>query len=161
MPKPRVYVETTIPSFYYDFRDSPAITLRREMTRRWWADAAERYELLTSGIVLDELAVGRSDHVPLRLALIAKVEVLAYVPQVTVIVETYLSHKLMPAKPPEDAWHLALASFHRCDLIVTWNCRHLANPNKAGHIRGINTRLGLSVPRLATPQELLEGSHGR
>lgn len=81
---------------------------------------------------------------------------LDYVPRVTEIVETYLRHKLMPANPPEDAWHLALASFHDCDLIVTWNCRHLANPNKAGHIRRINSLLGLDVPRLATPLELVE-----
>ena len=155
MPKPRVYVETTIPNFYYDFRDSPEVVLRREVTRRWWETAGGRYELVTSGVVLDELANGTSDRVPLRLALLVGIPALTYVPQVTGIVQTYIKHKLMPAKPPEDAWHLALASFHGCDLIITWNCRHLANPNKAGHIRRINTLLGLSVPRLVTPLDLL------
>lgn len=157
MPKPRAYVETTIPSFYYDFRDSPAVVSRREATRRWWETAAEGYELLTSTIVLAELSRGTSFNVPLRVALLANIPVIPVVPRVRRITDTYLEHKLMPAKPPEDAWHLALASFHGCDLIVTWNCQHLANPNKASHIRRINTRLGLSVPRLTTPLELLEG----
>lgn len=156
MPKPRAYVETTIPSFYYDFRTSPEVVSRRDATRRWWADAAERYELVTSRVVMKELAAGMSNRAPLRLALLTGVPTVAIVPPVIRIANTYVEHKLMPANPSEDAWHLALASFHACDLIVTWNCRHLANPNKADHIRHINTLLGLRVPRLATPLELLE-----
>lgn len=58
MPKKRAYIETTIPNFYYDFRESPAVVARREATRRWWADAATKYELVTSTIVRHELAAG-------------------------------------------------------------------------------------------------------
>jgi hypothetical protein len=60
-----------------------------------------------------------------------------------------------PADPGGDALHLALASYHRCDFLVTWNCRHLANANKFGHIRRVNVLLGLFVPALVTPLELL------
>lgn len=158
MLKPRVYVETTIPSFYYDLRDSPAVVVRREITRNWWTDAAQRFELVTSSIVLDELAKGQSDRVPLRLGLLQSIRTIPFVPDVAGVVQTYRAHKLMPANPPEDALHLALASWHHCDFIVTWDSRHLANPNKAVHIRRINTRLGLSVPRLVTPGDLLEGA---
>jgi hypothetical protein len=61
----------------------------------------------------------------------------------------------MPADPLGDALHLALASYHRCDFLVTWNCRHLANANKFDHIRRLNALLGLFVPALVTPLELL------
>jgi predicted nucleic acid-binding protein len=157
MPKPRLYIETTIPSFYHDLRDSEAVTFRRAATRRWWDDTAARYELVTSEIVRDELAAATSDQVPLRLARLDGITTLAFLPQVAEIARYYLHHRLMPANPPEDALHLALASYYDCDLIVTWNCRHLANPNKATHIRRLNARLGLRVPRLVTPLELLEG----
>lgn len=158
MPKPRVYVETTIPNFYYDLRASAAVTMRREVTRRWWADAASRYDLFTSTVVLTELRRGTSVHVPLRLALLSEIPTLPVATAVDGIVHTYVSNKLMPGNPPEDALHLALASCYDCDFIVTWNCRHLANRNKAQHIRQINTRLGLPVPRLVTPADLLEES---
>lgn len=59
--------------------------------------------------------------------------------------------------PTGDALHLALASFYRCDFLVTWNCKHLANANKFGHIRRVNNDLGLFVPLLVTPMELMEG----
>lgn len=157
MSKPRVYVETTIPSFYYDHRESRVVVERRQITRRWWAGAAERHELVTSSVVLDELARGTSERVLLRRGLLQSIRTVQLVPELAGIVQTYLAHKLMPANPPEDALHLALASWHHCDFIVTWNCRHLANPNKAAHIRRINMGLGLHVPKLVTPADLLEG----
>ncbi len=64
---------------------------------------------------------------------------------------------VMPADPAGDALHLALASYHKCDFLVTWNCQHLANANKFGHIRLVNGMLGLFVPALVTPLELLGG----
>jgi hypothetical protein len=75
--------------------------------------------------------------------------------EVVEIVHAYVKHKLMPEDPTGDALHLALASFHVCDYLVTWNCRHLANANKFGHIRRVNTLLGLKTPDLVTPPELL------
>lgn len=156
MSKPLVYVETTIPSFYYDFRDSPIVAERREITRNWWADAADRYKLVTSSVVLDELARGMSERVPLRLGLLQSVRTVPHVPQVAGIVQTYLLHKLMPAKPPEDALHPALASWHGCDFIVTWNCRHLANPNKATHIPPDQYAAGVTRPKAGYAQ----GSNG-
>ena len=59
------------------------------------------------------------------------------------------------ASPLGDALHLALASYHKFDYLLTWNCEHLANANKAGHIRWINTVLGLYVPMLITPLQLI------
>jgi hypothetical protein len=63
----------------------------------------------------------------------------------------------MPNDPVGDALHLALAFFHKCDFLLTWNCRHLANANKFGHIRRVNVMLGLYIPLLVTPLELLGG----
>lgn len=74
------------------------------------------------------------------------------------IVQVYIRHKIMPSDPAGDALHLAMASYHKCDFLVTWNCQHLANAKKFGHIRRINAMLGLFVPLLVTPLELLGGS---
>jgi len=76
-------------------------------------------------------------------------------PDIGEIVEVYTRRKVMPADPLGDALHLALASVHKADYLLTWNCRHLANANKFEHIRRVNTLLGLSVPALVTPLELM------
>lgn len=85
-----------------------------------------------------------------------RLDLLEITPAVLDVVDTYISRHVMPADPAGDALHLALASVHRCDFLVTWNCRHLANANKFGHIRRVNTLLGIYVPSLVTPLGLLE-----
>ena len=158
MPKPWVYVETTIPSFYHEERTAPGIVARREWTRQWWDVAPDRYELFTSPAVLDELAGDIPERSAKRLALIHDLPLLPVESSIAEIVEAYIRHKLMPADPGGDALHLALASYHKCDFLLTWNCQHLANANKFKHIRRLNAMLGLFVPAVVTPLELLGGS---
>ncbi|MBI3407581.1 MAG: type II toxin-antitoxin system VapC family toxin [Planctomycetes bacterium] len=155
MAKPRVYVETTIPSFYHDERKSPDIVARREWTRQWWTIAEQRFEMVTSPAVLDELTGGPEERRSIWLELVRALPLLPVESAIAEIVNAYIQHKVMPADPSGDALHLALASYHKCDFLVTWNCQHLANANKFGHIRRVNTMLGLFVPALVTPLELL------
>lgn len=153
-----IYIETTIPSFYFEVRGEPEMVARRDWTRAWWRIALRREELVTSAAVIDELERGDFPAREDCLQLMEPLPLLAVEPPVQEIVETYISRQVMPSDPVGDALHLALASFHRCDFLVTWNCRHLANANKFNHIRRINTLLGLFVPTLVTPLELL-GEH--
>jgi len=57
--KPRVYVETTIPSFYHNYRPEPTMVARQEWTREWWDLHSSKYNLVTSTLVLDELNDGQ------------------------------------------------------------------------------------------------------
>jgi predicted nucleic acid-binding protein len=155
MPRRRIYVESTIPSAYYTSRPGPDMAKRRDETRRWWREALATCELVSSVIVLRELQDGTSEHVPHRLALIRDLDLLDVTHDVNATASVYMNRKLMPADPPSDALHLALASHYNCDTLVTWNYKHLANANKVRHIRLVNLQLGLSVPMITTPSELL------
>ncbi|MDA0839529.1 MAG: type II toxin-antitoxin system VapC family toxin [Planctomycetota bacterium] len=153
----RIYIETTIASFYHEVRTEPEMAARRNWTRRWF-DAAKTGsdELVTSLAVEAELEVGNFPGKADALALIADLPLVDLNDSVAEAVDAYISHKVMPNDPTGDALHLAAASFHRCDFWVTWNCRHLANANKFGHIRRVNGILGLGNPALVTPLELLQ-----
>jgi hypothetical protein len=153
--KPRVYIETSIPSFYYEVRIEPDMVARREWTREFWTAAESDYELVTSPAVIEELEDGKFPGQQDAIDLVSRLPSLLLEPEIADIVVAYIAHKLMPADPSGDALHLAIASYHKCDFLLTWNCTHLANANKFGHIRRINVMLGLSVPMLVTPLELL------
>jgi hypothetical protein len=157
MDRPRIYIETTIPSAYFDERTAPAMVARREATRRWWAMAG-KYELVTSPAVLEELGAGPRGARDAWLALISDVRVLENVPSILDIVSAYSTYKYK-VMPLGDSRHLAFASFHACDYLLTWDLRHLANPNKSVHIRWVNHRLGLFVPRIVAPPALMGGNH--
>ena len=53
--KPTVYLETTIPSFYFSEREEPEMVAIRDWTREWWQRERGKYELVSSVAVLDEL----------------------------------------------------------------------------------------------------------
>ncbi len=151
----KVYIETTIPSFYHEVRTEPEMIARKNWTRAWWDDRSHQYLLVTSEAVFDEL---QSGEFPIRdeaLALLSNLPLVPVEPAVVEIMETYIERMVMPRDPVGDALHLALASYHKCDFLLTWNVRHLANANKFEHIRRVNTMMGLFTPTLATPLELL------
>jgi len=153
--KPKVYIETTIPSFYYEERTEPEIIARKEWTREWWDTHREKYFVVTSPAVIDELSSGSYAKRNKVLELMSTLPLIQVEAEIAEIVETYIRYKVMPDDPVGDALHLALASYHKCDFLLTWNCKHLANANKFNHIRRVNTMLGLFIPLLVTPIELL------
>ena len=130
---------------------------RRQWTRQWWDDVRHDYRLVTSVAVLDELGAGSYPGQSDALDLVRDLPLVAVESEVVEIVEAYIQQRVMPQDPVGDALHLALASWHKCDFLLTWNCHHLANANKFGHIRRVNAILGLFVPLLVAPLEMLGG----
>ena len=154
-----IYVETSIPSFYFETRTGIQMQARREWTREWWDAAKWSDALVISPVVIAELEETPDEAKrAAMLVLVHDLPRLAYTDEIDSIVEVYLRHKLMPVDSGGDAHHLALASFHRCDILLTWNCRHLANGDKTGHIHLINNTLGLHTPQIITPLELIESA---
>jgi len=150
------YIETTIPSFYYEVRKEPDMIARRDWTRKWFDATVNTDRIVTSSAVLSELENGDFPGRDQAIKMLEDIELLKIDSAVTEIVDAYTKHKLMPKDPFGDALHLALASYHRCDFLVTWNCQHLANAKKFGHIRRLNGILDSSFPNLLRQWNCLE-----
>jgi len=72
---------------------------------------------------------------------------LALTPEVFGIAAVLVSERVMPGPAVEgDAVHLAVAIVHRINYLLTWNQRHLANPNKRTHLLVVCSRLGYLAP---------------
>jgi hypothetical protein len=150
-----IYVETTIPSFYYETREAAVHQARRQWTREWWG--LVRQELLvTSQPVLSELKRAPEPKRSNALALLAPLPILEPTPMVEKLMVEYLKHRLMPRDAAGDARHLAIATVFECATVATWNCQHLANANKRAHIEHVNRLLGFATPALVTPYMLLQ-----
>jgi hypothetical protein len=152
-----VYVESTVPAFYHEARTEPEMIARREWTRQWWDERSQDYELRTSAAALDELGRGDYEGKSEVLELLERVALLPVETPIAEILRAYVLHKVIPKDPLGDGLHIALASFHKCDVLLTWNSRQLANANKLAQIRRVHNLLGLFLPRIVTPLELLGG----
>ena len=153
----RIYIETTIPSAYYTLRTDEESLIRQKLTRQWWDEYANLFTLTSSTAVIDELEEGSRQVTLDRLALLDSVEMFNPTVESVQISQIYIEKLIMPQKQGGDALHLAIASFHQVDAILTWNCMHLANPNKFNFIARINRELGLTTPELKTPHDYLGG----
>lgn len=61
----------------------------------------------------------------------------------------------VPAKALDDALHIAIATVHNIDYLLTWNYRHIANAEMKPIIRSICAAKGYICPEICTPQELM------
>ena len=150
--KKTVYLDTTIPSYYYDERES--IRAFIDITKQWWNNERQHHDLLTSETTIAEINSGNYPRKKEIIELIREIEILEINKEIENIVEVYIKELVMPKGAPGDAFHLACASFYKVDYLLTWNCNHLANANKKQHIQMVNSRLSLFIPQIITPLEL-------
>lgn len=152
---PKVYVETSVIGAYFEERTDVVSASQRHWSRLWWDEIRSGYDVVVSEAVINELANPNYPYSQNTVALVEDIQRVEPVDEVYDIINIYVTRKLMPQDILGDALHLALASYHKCDYLLTWNCRHLANPNKFQHIRIVNTALGLYVPVITTPNQLI------
>ncbi|MHB8523273.1 MAG: type II toxin-antitoxin system VapC family toxin [Limisphaerales bacterium] len=155
--KPRLYLETTIPS-YLAARHSRDLRLAadQETTQEWWDRERQGYELFVSEVVLDEAADGDSAFAAKRLTLLEGLPRLRATAEVDGLVARLLQKDIIPPTAAPDAVHLALAAVHRIEYLLTWNCRHLHNPRLERRIEAACRECGFLAPVICTPAELLE-----
>lgn len=130
---------------------------RMDWTRQWWEEIAPTFTLTTSAAVIAELRRGVGENAPRRVELLRGAQLLPISEEVERIAQIYINALVMPQDPTGDALHLAIASFHKVDVLLTWNCAHLANANKIDRIRLVNYEMGLPTPLLTTPLNFLSG----
>ena len=156
----QVYIETTVPS-YLTARPSRDLiqAARQELTREWWDQRRAAFDLCTSQLVLDEVAQGDPDVAERRLALLRGLALLPIEDPAIRLAQGFVSEGLLPPRAAADALHIAIATAHELDVLLTWNCRHLANAEILGGLRVAAQRHDYQLPIICTPEELM-GSVG-
>jgi predicted nucleic acid-binding protein len=71
------------------------------------------------------------------------------------LVEEYVKRKIIPRKYRDDARHIAVAVVNDIDVIITWNCRHMAQVEKKRMINAVNMMLGYRQIDIVTPLEVV------
>ncbi len=154
--KPTVYLDSSVPSYWLEQDpQNPIIYARHLATRKWWSEALPKFEAFISQVVWDEISEGDADRAARRQELVKDFRWLEIDDEVRRTAQFYVDHFGMPSRNTRDAFHVALASIHDIDYLVTWNFAHLANAGKRRHIETLNHRLYLSVPVICSPEELM------
>ena len=102
-----------------------------------------------------ECGAGDPDAAAKRLAGLKDVPLLLITEQALLIAEALVQLGIVPIQAAEDALHIAVATVHAVDYLLTWNCRHIANPEIQRGIAAYLEQVGLFLPFICTPEELL------
>lgn len=105
--------------------------------------------------MLDECAEGEAEMAKRRGELLDGIPLLELTDDVVAIAEMLLARQIIPAKAADDAIHIAVASVHRIDYLVTWNCKHLANPRNWRRIADCVAGFGFRATVICTPEDLI------
>ncbi|HEX5399190.1 MAG TPA: type II toxin-antitoxin system VapC family toxin [Verrucomicrobiae bacterium] len=151
-----VYIETSVVS--YLVARPPTRTVSHQWhvwTKDWWRLRRPYFECAISAEVLREAAAGDPKASRQRLEALSTLTVLRRTSVVDELVEAFMSSGALPEKAKADATHLAVASAHRVDYLLTWNMKHLANVQMLRRLRPIAKKHGHRMPVVCTPLQLM------
>ncbi len=149
--KHSLYLETSVVGAYLD-NDEP---FRRDLTIRWWEHELSEYRVFSSMLVRREIERMPEPYRGGYINLIEPFEQLEITEEVAILAEGYIDRGIFHRKYIADAIHMAAASFHKIDYVVTWNFGHLANVRKQARLRLFNTAAGFFSPIIVTPEFLV------
>jgi len=149
-----IFIETTIPSYYVSRPSRNLLQFaRQELTREWWDARRHEFDLFTSQLVLDEASEGEPAKATERLELLAGLELLDLNEQVEALAAKLVGSGILPATAIRDASHLAAAGVHGMNFLLTWNCKHIANPFIADRLQSCFSSVGVYLPIICTPEQ--------
>jgi len=151
-----LYVESSIVSYLRQRPSSDLIRAARQvLTYRWWDCERTKYELVVSQYVIDEVSAGDPSLAADRLQALDGIPLLPPAPEIPRIADAIMSHAILPPKAQVDALHIAAVAHHRIQYLLTWNCTHIANARILPRIHDLLSELGIPIPIICTPEELL------
>jgi len=144
--KKRVYVDSSVVGGKFNTRLA-------EQTKPFW-DAVERGEItiIVSDVLEDELedAPARARNFYDSL-LKSKIERIESTEESDSLAKRYIAENVVGESSLDDCRHIAIATIARADVLVSWNCTHIANIERSKGYNSVNEQLGYPRIEIRTP----------
>ena len=157
--KPLVYLETSFVSHVAARESSdPLRAARQQSSRRWWSQYRYQFALVVSATVYEECREGDLAMAEQRLAIIGEASLLEPQEAILELARLYIEPiGPLPVKAGADALHIASAIVYKCEFLLTWNFKHIANAMMRHRIERITRNYGYEPTTICTPDELMGG----
>ena len=156
MSKKLVYLETSVIS-YLAARPSRnlVVAAHQSITEEWWRQRRRRFQEVISEIVLEEAQQGSPEAAKRRMDILRNIPFIPIAENSLRLADILIQSGAVPLKAAQDALHIAVCCTNNIDFLLTWNCKHIANAEKRGHIEDTARQNGFTAPVICTPEELL------
>lgn len=155
MRRQRIYIDTSVIGGCFDDEFAP------------WSNGlmkdfhAGLFVPVVSEVVTAEIEDGAPERIQriYRELLATSPEQVSVNDQVTELADRYLERQILTRKYYDDGLHIALATVHEVDMVVSWNFRHIVHFDKIRRFNAVNLELGYRTIEIYSPREVT--SHGR
>jgi len=153
--KLKIYIETSVVSYLTSRTHRDLIIAgQQQLTRAWWESGAQNHELYCSYVVWEEAARGDHEAATKRLACLESLPEIPVTDATIELADLLLKAGALPVEAFADALHVAVCATNGIDILVTWNCKHIANVTMYDVIDRVCREAGYEPPRICTPVEL-------
>lgn len=154
----KVYAESSVFSYLTGHPVKDRIVMFRKMlTQAWWENEMPKCSVFVSQYVVDEVGNGDPNEAAKRLELVKGLPLVDGLnPMVLDLAQKLIDGFAVPATEGTDALHIATAAYHEMDVLLTWNCKHMANPYTLPKTRHIIDSIGFKCPYITTPERFME-----
>ena len=155
---PRVYLDPTVISYFVANPSTNAkLAAWQQESRRFWHDFQDQFVFVVSDTVLDEIHRGDAMQAKKRLSAVAQFTKLSKTPRADALTQQLLAAGAVPESAASDAEHIAIATVHGVDYLVSWNHKHLVNVHQLRRINQVCEAAGFRPALICTPTTLMEG----
>ena len=68
----------------------------------------------------------------------------------------YIAENVVGKTSKDDCVHIALATIHRADVLVSWNFKHIVNLKRIHGYNSVNLKLGYPTLEIRSPKEMID-----
>lgn len=145
----RIYIDTSVIGGLFDIEFSTDTKLFFDRVQNG------EIKIVYSEITNDELS-GAPDKVKNYLKKLNSKhkEFIEITPEAVNLADTYIRDKVVGKTSRADCIHIALATIHKVDILVSWNFKHIVNITRIRGYNSVNLRLGHQTLEIRTPKEI-------
>ena len=138
----KIYLDTSIIGYLYQDTQPEKMA---ETQKLWELIKNGVYEVIISNLLLEELSNNPNEGVKnTLLGFLAEIdyEIVPVTPEIERIAVMIISQGILTKKSYEDCLHIATAFVNDCNLLVSWNFKHLVNIKTINGVRAISNLEG-------------------
>ena len=155
--KPVIYLDTSIISAYFDWRNP----VRQLITRKWFSEQAANFTICVSTLVLAELSATAQSDLRMHMLQLTQTFVDRVFEETDAAVELAQEYRSsILAKEVNDTLHIAIASLNEVHAIVSWNFKHIVNLETMRQIHFVNHLHALSPVEIITIENIGGDQYG-
>lgn len=155
MRKQRIYLDTSVVSYLHQ-EDAPE--KMRDTLKLWEILKRGRYEVCISNIVMNEIYECGEEKLRILLEYLNQIDyTMVRADEDTIeLAGKFIDFGILRQKSFDDCQHIAAAILAGCDIITSWNFKHIVNVKTARGVKTITTMEGYKDMLIYPPSALVE-----